>query len=76
MIGDQKRGNRPRVVCTFLAAPDADARLRRVYEILLRSAAADDPPPGGQEKRAAPSDAAPSDVQHPDQEVMACLSPL
>jgi hypothetical protein len=24
-----------RVVCTFLAAPDADARLRRVYEILL-----------------------------------------
>jgi hypothetical protein len=39
-----QRDDRPRVVCTFLAAPDADARLRRVYEILLRDAATEAPP--------------------------------
>jgi hypothetical protein len=48
------RDKRSRVVCTFLATPDADARLRRVYEILLKSAAPETRP-DGDEKETAPA---------------------
>lgn len=41
-----------RVACTFLGTPDADARLCRVYQILLRSTAAG---ADGQEKKAVPA---------------------
>jgi hypothetical protein len=60
--------------------PELIERLLPAYRRLLRVAreerAAGEGPPSGQEEGAAPSNAARSDVQHPDHEVPACLSPF
>jgi hypothetical protein len=60
--------------------PELIERLLPAYRRLLRlareSQAAAETLPSGQEERATPSNVAPSDVQHPDQEVTACLSPF